>query len=371
MSELAIDLAACRGRQGRLIEKMQELQLELAIVTQMEHIQWLTGARFAPTFQPVAALSADGRATLVVPGRKGRAVPEGYAADEVVPYEAQLHSTLRNDQREASSAVLLETLKERPERIGVEYGTFPQYLAQPLAAQLIDLEPTLYYLRRRKDADELRMMRKAIDATRAMYQTARQIIRPGINELDVYSQLHATAVQTLGEPLTYFGQDFQCNARGGPPRDRAAQAGELYILDLGAGFRGYFSDNARTIAVDRMPTDRQERAWAQIVKVFQMIETTVEPGVRCQEVFNQAQAILDEMLPWKFDHHLGHGVGLYPHEAPHLNPNWDDQFEVGDVFTAEPGLYHDDLKHGIRLEQNYLVTESGVELLTDFPLELA
>jgi len=42
-----------------------------------------------------------------------------------------------------------------------------------------------------------------------------------------------------------------------------------------------------------------------------------------------------------FDHHLGHGIGLFPHEGPHLNPNtnWDDVFEVGNVFTAEPGPY--------------------------------
>ncbi|MEM1305442.1 MAG: M24 family metallopeptidase, partial [Planctomycetota bacterium] len=57
-------------------------------------------------------------------------------------------------------------------------------------------------------------------------------------------------------------------------------------------------------------------------------------------------------------------------EGPHLNPNWDDVFEPGDFFTVEPGLYHEDLRHGIRLEQNYVVTETGVELLTDWPLGL-
>ena len=62
-------------------------------------------------------------------------------------------------------------------------------------------------------------------------------------------------------------------------------------------------------------------------------------------------------------------MGLAPHEGPHLNPNWDDVFEVGDYFTAEPGLYHDDLRQGLRLEQNYVVTESGAQLLTDWPLE--
>jgi Xaa-Pro aminopeptidase len=43
---------------------------------------------------------------------------------------------------------------------------------------------------------------------------------------------------------------------------------------------------------------------------------------------------------------------------------------VGDVFTAEPGLYGEDLRGGIRLEENYVVTATGVEKLTDFGLEL-
>ena len=57
-------------------------------------------------------------------------------------------------------------------------------------------------------------------------------------------------------------------------------------------------------------------------------------------------------------------------EEKHMKPNGDDTLEEGDVFTAEPGLYTPELKAGIRLEQNYRVTSDGVELLTDFSLEL-
>jgi Xaa-Pro aminopeptidase len=69
---------------------------------------------------------------------------------------------------------------------------------------------------------------------------------------------------------------------------------------------------------------------------------------------------------------LGHGIGLFPHEGPHLNPSleWDDLFEEGDVFTVEPGLYTPAMRAGIRLENDYLVTATGVELLSNFPLEL-
>jgi len=60
-------------------------------------------------------------------------------------------------------------------------------------------------------------------------------------------------------------------------------------------------------------------------------------------------------------HHLGHGVGLQPHEYPHLNPHWDDVLLEGEIFTAEPGIYSNELAAGIRLENQYLVTSDGVK----------
>ena len=105
-------------------------------------------------------------------------------------------------------------------------------------------------------------------------------------------------------------------------------------------------------------------------RVFDHVEKTVRPGKSAQELFHEVQAILDQAPVGVFNHHLGHGIGLFPHEAPHLNPSWDDTFEQGEVFTAEPGLYAPELKAGMRIENNYLVTEDGIELLTDFSLEL-
>ena len=368
MGEFDLDTAACRGRQQRFIAEMQAADVELAIITSREHIQWLTGFYTGPMFQSAAAITAAGHVTIVLPTTQ---LPEVVAADQVVTFEAQHLFTLRNDQRDANSAVLLEVIKDRPARLGVEFSTFGPWLSQAFPqTELVDLEPELFRLRRQKDADEVRMLRKSISATAAMYARAREILQPGINELEVYSELYKTGVKTLGEPLTYFGQDFQCNSRGGPPRDRNAQAGELYILDLGAGFRGYYSDNCRAIAVDGKPTDLQIQAWEQIQKVFRHVESVVKPGYSAKQLYEEAQAILDEKLPWVFDHHLGHGVGLYPHEAPHLNSHWEDVFQEGELFTAEPALYHEELNHGLRLEQNYLVTADGLELLTDFTLEM-
>ncbi len=368
MSKYDIDISACRGRQRRLIAEMQRLDVDLAIVTQHEHVQWLAGPRFAWTFQPAAALSLDGQLTLVAPNKP----PPVAAADDVVTYQAQWHSTMRNDQRLASSESLLKAIaaEPKPRRVGVEFSSFSQHLAASLHAPLVDIEPTLYRLRRRKDADELARLKKAIAGTGKMYQRAREMIRPGVSELRMFNELQTVAVEEFGEMLTGTGNDYQCCSRGGPPRDgHAAQAGELYILDLGPAFRGYFADNCRALAVTDV-SDEQQRAWEQIMKVFRHIEETVKPGKSCKQLFEEAQAILDKAPIGVFNHHLGHGIGLFPHEAPHLNPNWDDTFEVDDVFTAEPGLYAPELKAGMRIENDYLVTENGIELLSDFPLEL-
>ena len=366
-----LDPQLCRVRQNRLQDVMSTRGIDRVVVVAPEHVQWLTGFRPHRLMTAAACLDADGRCLLAAPN----AIPDDAAADEVVTFPAQRLATLRQDQPVAAAEALARaTGPVGTQKLGVEGSALGPALCRSLGVRsvelLSDVEPDLHRLRRKKEADELAMIRHAVTATEAMYAAAREVIAPGVSELTVFSRLHAAAVEALGEPTTALGNDFCCGEPGGPPRARAIEAGELYILDLGPGYRGYHADNCRTFAVDGSPTDAQQQAWEAIVPVLEHVEATVRTGVSCRELFEEAKRMLDEVRPGGFFHHLGHGIGLYPHEAPHLNPNWDDVFEEGDVFTAEPGLYGDDLRGGIRLEENYVVTATGVEKLTSFPLEL-
>jgi Xaa-Pro aminopeptidase len=67
MSELAINVECCRRRQKRLLAEMQRKNVDLVIVQAAEHVQWLTGPRFAWLVQAAVMLSADGRCTLIAP----------------------------------------------------------------------------------------------------------------------------------------------------------------------------------------------------------------------------------------------------------------------------------------------------------------
>jgi len=231
-----LDIAACRARQVRLLATLAAAELDLAVVVTPEHIEYLTGHRWDHRFLPLAAVTSDGHCLLICPDKPAHEP----AADDVRTYEAKWRSTLRNDQREAVAGVFADWVSgRRPQRVGVEFSACPPHVTAALGgAELVDVEPALLAMRRRKDPDELALLRRAIAACGAMYETARSIITPGINELEVFSALQAAAVARCGEMLTATGNDYACGVRGGPPRDRRCEAGELYILDLGPAYRG-------------------------------------------------------------------------------------------------------------------------------------
>ena len=367
-----LDLDTCRVRQRRLRERLAPAAPDLVVLTSPEHVQYLTGHRWDYRWgrAPLAAIDAAGELLLVCPDK----VVDAAAADDVRTYESKWRSTLRLDQRQASAAVLADWLSGRPtpRRVAVEYSACCPHVTRLFpGAELVDVDPLLWDLRRRKDADELGLLRRATDATGAMYRTARAMIEPGVSELAVFSALQGAAVEACGEMLTDTGNDYASGVRGGAPRARGARAGELYILDLGPAYRGYFSDNARTVSVDRRPTDPQAAACERVCGAFQIVERMGRPGVSCRDIYAEVHAWLNGVPSLgSWNSHLGHGIGLFVHETPHLNPSWDDTLEEGDVIAVEPALYGPDLGVGIRIENDYLVTPTGLELLSPFPLGL-
>jgi len=358
-------------RQERLLEVLQRRKLDAAVVAWPGHVYYLSAHLTGWLHQSCFILFGDGRSWLATANQPNREA----AADEVVSYEANWLGTQRSDQPEVIAGKTLEALKGRGvKRIGVDASLAGCPVLMGFDGEAVSVDFDLHRLRRQKDADELELMQKAIGCCLAMYRRAREVIEPGVPELKVFTELHAAAVEAAGEPLhpMHLGNDYACGVPGGPPRkDHRAKAGEIYILDLGPAYRGYFSDNARSFAVDRKPTDAQMQAWRAVAGVFGIVEKMARPGTRCRDIFAAVDEHLKLARGGGMPHHLGHGVGLQPHEYPHLNPKWDDVLLEGEVFTAEPGQYGPELAGGMRIENQYLVTKDGVRNLMDFPLELA
>lgn len=364
-----LDPTFCRARQRRLLDAMLARRLDAAVVSARHHVYWLTGHWAFWLHEAAAVLRADGHLTLVRANDAG----ECPAADDVRSFVATRFGTQDQDQPATLAAALRSMVAADSARVGYDASAVASLLVREASFTVLPIDADLHQLRRRKEPDELALMRRAIDCTRAMYDRARQVIAPGVDELTVFTELHAAAVREAGEPLTpmHLGNDFACGVGGGPPRSpRPAQAGELYILDLGPAYRGYFADNARAFAVGGRPADVQLKTWEAAAGLFPLVERLAKPGLPCRDLFAAGRQHLLDATGRTLGHHLGHGVGLQPHEYPHVNPEWDDTLAVGDVFTIEPGLYGPDLNGGMRIENQYLVTESGVENLTPFPLGL-
>jgi Xaa-Pro dipeptidase len=105
--------------------------------------------------------------------------------------------------------------------------------------------------------------------------------------------------------------------------------------------------------------------------VLTIVESEISPQTSCRKLVQIAQDMLQGYRGWTFGHHLGHGIGLGTHEAPRLNSHWDDAMQVGDVFTVEPGLYGEDLRAGLRIEQDYYLSPNGLKRLSNYPIGLA
>lgn len=352
--KLSLDLHACRTRQERLREAMREEGIATALLLDRRHVHYLTGYwHYSSNTRVAVVVPLSGPVTLVAPGFQHET-----AADICRCYEANRLSTLVDDQFGALWTVvepLLSGWISCDERIGPVH----------------DLLPILYRLRRTKDADEVAMLRQAITCCDTAYTRAKELLQPGVSEMHLYAELLAAASEAAGEPIGEFGNDFQSGTPGGLPRLRVIELGEMAIYDLTAIYRGYACDLCRSFVVGGQPSDAQQTAFHLIEDAFALIEATVKPGASCRELYHQVFALLNGKHGWSFPHHLGHGIGLNPHEGPRLNPNWDDVFQPGDTFTAEPGLYGADLRGGIRIEHNYLVTETGVERLSPFPIAMA
>ena len=159
-------------------------------------------------------------------------------------------------------------------------------------------------------------------------------------------------------------------------------AGEAIVFDLFPRDRetGVFTDMTRTYVVGEVP-DELRTYHGLCCEALELATAAAGPGVNGKVLMQQVCDLFashgyptpltkrpGEVLDSGFFHGLGHGVGLEVHESPRISRSGDD-LVPGDVITLEPGLYRAGYG-GVRLEDILVVTENGVEVVTDYPYAL-
>ena len=136
---------------------------------------------------------------------------------------------------------------------------------------------------------------------------------------------------------------------------------------------GYRSDFTNVIAVGT-PSAQQREVFAVCQAAMAAGEKVFKAGARAADVYAAASAqyVSSSFAAQgynKLGHHAGHGIGLAHPEAPILVPQSEDVLVAGDVLTLEPGLYVDGVG-GVRIEHNYLITETGYRRLSNHIIAL-
>jgi Xaa-Pro dipeptidase len=139
----------------------------------------------------------------------------------------------------------------------------------------------------------------------------------------------------------------------------------MLILDFSVVIQEYRSDFTNTLVVGKEPNADQRRLYDLCIAAMQAGEKQLRAGQSCLTVYQSVMGVFAAAgMGEYFPHHAGHGLGLSHPEAPYFVKAANETLLAGDVVTLEPGLYVPRVG-GIRIEHNYLITQTGYERLSN------
>lgn len=225
-----------------------------------------------------------------------------------------------------------------------------------------------------KDADELALIIKAQSITDAAFDHILGFITPDKTEREVALELEFF-MRKHGADSCAFDTIAVSGAASslphGVPSDKKLSCGFL-TMDFGAKYAGYCSDMTRTVVIGKADCE-MKKVYDTVLRAQLTALDAIHEGIGCREADTIARNVIDSAGYGScFGHSLGHGVGLYIHEAPSFSPKAkeDSILRRGNVVTVEPGIYIEG-KYGVRIEDMIAIDGNGsVVNLTHSPKHL-
>lgn len=253
------------------------------------------------------------------------------------------------------------------------------------------LAPMMHQLRMIKSEVEIELIRQACSITEKGFRRILPLVKPGMMEYEIEAELIHEFIRNRSrgfayEPIIASGANscilHYCH------NNQSCEPGDTILLDVGAEYANYCSDLTRVIPVSGRFTTRQQAVYQAVLRIMRQAQQVLVVG---NDLNRYHQALVEGiekelidlgLLTWEdiknqnpknpaykryFMHGLSHHLGLNVHDVGNIY----QKFKPGMVFTIEPGIYIREEGLGIRLENNYVIREQGLEnLMENIPIEL-
>ncbi|MBS7345848.1 MAG: aminopeptidase P family protein [Caryophanon sp.] len=353
----------------RIQQHLRDAHIDAAFITTPDNVFYVSGFLSDPHERLLGVMVfQEAEPFLICPKME---VPDAIAAGW--GFEAVGHEDTQNAWDVLQAACATRGIDLQTLAIEKDHVTVSRYeaLQARFDATFVAFDAHINAMRVRKDEEELQKMREAAKLADYAIEVGVNAIEEGRTEMEILNIIES-AIKAKGYAMSFDTMVLAGEKSASPhgvPGDRKIQRGDMILFDLGVIYEGYCSDITRTVAFGDV-SDAQKHIYNAVLGANEAAIAAVKPGVRAMDLDKIARDVITEAgYGDYFTHRLGHGLGISVHEFPSINGSNDYGLQAGTVFTIEPGVYKADVT-GVRIEDDVVVTDTGVEVLTSYPKEL-
>lgn len=250
--------------------------------------------------------------------------------------------------------------------------------------------PIMSALRAVKSKYEIELMQKACDITEKAFRRVLKFVKPGIKEYEIEAEFIHEFIRNGSRGFAYepiIASGANACVLHYIENTSVCKTGEVILLDVGAEYANYNADMTRVIPVNGRFTKRQKEVYNAVLRVKRAAYKLLRPGTMYFDYHKEVQKVMEgELMKLKlidrtdiknqhpekpavmkyFMHGTGHHLGLDVHDTG----NMFSKMKEGMVWTVEPGIYIKEEGLGIRLENNVVITKTGLhDLMKNIPIE--
>src|SRR6476620_11023671 len=244
-------------------------------------------------------------------------------------------------------------------------------------------------LRGIKTEYEIAVTQKAIDITKDAFTRVMKFIRPGVWEYEIHAEIIHEFIRQRSDGEAYgsiIASGDRARTLHYVSNNQQCLDGELILMDFGAAYGGYNADLTRTVPVNGKFTRRQRTVYNACLHLHRYAQSILKPGIKIVDYTDKigeeaTQQFLKIGLLKKSDvknedpenrayrkylyHGISHHLGIDVHDLGTRT----EPIKAGMVFTVEPGIYIEDEKMGVRIENNIWITKNGnKDLMKNIPI---